>query len=94
MRLQFTGIGAALAAALEVLSLAQMRLSLCSAIQGIGVAVLQLLSRLQRHHGTQLNSVKDAKNYKRYKKDKANLDSLITLAGMNAARRVGHTIVR
>lgn len=42
--LQFAGVVAALAAAVKVLALPQMCLSLCGAIQRVGVAVLQLLS--------------------------------------------------
>lgn len=94
MCLQFAGIVAALAAAVEVLALPQMCLPLGGAIERVGVAVLQLLSLRQRHHGAQLYSVKDADYKRNIGKKKLNLNLLVALAGMNAARRVGHTIVR
>lgn len=55
MCLQFAGIQATFAAAHKVFALAQMRLSLCCAVQGVGVAVLQLLALFQGDHGTQAN---------------------------------------
>jgi len=63
VRSQFRGIQTAIAFAAEELALLQMLLSLGSAIQSVRVAVMQWLTLLQVHHGTQADSV-DQSSYK------------------------------
>jgi len=59
VRSQFGGIQTAFALAGEELALLQVLLSLGSAIQCVGVAVVQGLTLLQVHHGTQSDSLEE-----------------------------------